>query len=297
MRLLRKLTLYLLGFSLAILISRLIWVVFFDPIITLFNVAVDTERLEVVIVDKNNSLLPIYGAEIRDYDSTLVRDFNGLVELEVGTRVTFDRIANGPIIITLEGEMGEPVGRILTETEEVAFRPDYLVEIVIRDIVDKTNEGASFVFPVSGNIELGRSIDLEGFGESIPVLRGGEVSLVGNSKDGNNYFEAGTVKLNMGDQLVAEDPIGKGYGFVAVNENPGMKAVYRVMAKEAKVIKPGPKDDDGGYSISASLLDRFLNDALFLWISIFFGALLVLISILTFAMDTFLFYKERKENV
>lgn len=297
MRLLRKLISYLSGFCLAILLGWLIWNVFFDPIITLFNVAVDTERLEVVIVDKNNSLLPIYGAEIRDYDSTLVRDFNGLVEPEVGTRVTFDRIANGPIIITLEGEIGQPVGNILTETEEIAFRPDYLAEIVIRKVVEKTSEGASFVFPVSGNIELGRSVDLEGFGESIPVLRGGEVSLVGNANDGNTYFEAGTVRLNMGDQLVAEDPIGKAYGFVAINEHPGMKAVYRVMAKEAKVIKPGPKDDDGGYRISASLLDRILNDTFFLWLSIFFGALLVLISILTFAMDTFLFYKERKENV
>ena len=76
--------------------------------------------------------------------------------------------------------------------------------------------------------------DFEIFGGSTALLRNGEVKMIGKSNLGNDYFEAGSKQLNLGDRLVFDKIQSKTFGFVTINENSGMSSAYRVTAKEAE---------------------------------------------------------------
>lgn len=289
---LRNLVLRIAYGCLALIFTILIWKIFFESITTIFNVTVQTERVSFTTVDNNNSRYVLYGAEIATDQESIYVDFDGTFELAPNVKVTIDRIAEGIILITIEGERNQPIGVLYNDIDEQVYRASHFLEIIIPNIKTRAELGESFVFDISGNITLGRSVDFETLDGSTAILRGGEVTITSKSWLANSFFEAGTKTLYLGDMLVFEKQLGKAYGFVVVNENPAMEAAYRVRAKTAKVVKPGPKDDETGYTISASLLDRFLNDKFFLGLSVLFGTLLVLFSILTFAMDTITFYKE-----
>ncbi len=285
-----------LSFLLLITIGWLGGNFFFNPITTIFHVTVHTERLVFTTLDNNSSRLGFYHAEVATLDSTLFPYFNGSFELETGVRVTIDRLSEGPIYILLEKEQGAVLGTLYDELENRVVQPRSFFEIVIQQADSIAAQGEPFVFPVEGEIELGRSVDIEIYSENKPLLREGEITLTGNSKIGNQYFEAGTEKVRLGDKLIFEEQQGEAYGFVAVNENPGMQAAYRVKARKARIVKPGPKDEQGGYTISASNLDRVLKDKLFIGLSIVFGFSLAVLTVITFYMDATLFLKERKKN-
>ncbi|MBT8316914.1 MAG: hypothetical protein HKP59_04765 [Lutibacter sp.] len=260
--------------------------IFFVPITTTFNITVDTERISYETLDKNNSRLIVMEAEIADEDAILSTNFSGTIDLNAGVKVTVERIAFGPISIIIESLNSKSIGKIYNGQDGELFHEatDYL-EVYIYDVSEKTVKGQTYIFSIDGKVNLGRSVNLEIFGESTALLRNGDVKMIGKTFLSDDYFEAGSKELNLGDRLVFDKIQSKTFGFVTINENPGMSAAYRVTAKEARVIKPGPQNDTSGYMISASLLDRFLKDRMFQGLSIFFGFLVIITTLITFVKD------------
>ena len=110
--------------------------------------------------------------------------------------------------------------------------------------------------------------------------------MIGKSFLSNDNFEAGSEVLNLGDRLVFDDIQSKTFGFVTINENSCMKAAYRIASKQARVIKPGPQNENNGYVISASRLDMILNDRNVQGFIILLGALIGITTLITGIRET-----------
>ena len=284
-------------------LSAIIVIVFFvyfllsriaAPIVTIYNVEAQTERLRFTTLDDNTSRFNILRADVFNYDTDqILEQFNGSLQLNNGVDIDFERISSGPVIMTITHETEESVGNFYAgDSGELILEGPAFIDIILNDVDSLLEEGISMVFPLSGKIELGRSVDFEIFGESTPLLQSGNISMTGYALWGNSYFEAGQKSLGMGDYLIFEKEDEKAYGFLTVNDSPGLQIAYRIEAKEARIIKPGPRDSDSGYPISASLYDRLVGDRIFQGGSILIATLLLIMTVITFIMDFSLFRKE-----
>jgi len=284
----------LLTFAVVVLIGWLIWNMLFNPITTIFNVTVKTERIEFTTIDNNNSRIVLHDASIATNDSIIYKQFEGTFELGSNVDVTIERIAEGPIILIMTCSKCKSVGKLFDgEDGTMIYKAKNYLDFVITDIQTKAKEGISYIFKIDGKIEIGRNVALELFDESNAILRSGKVVLIGSSKFSNNCFEAGFEQLNLGDRLVFDNQESKGFGFVVVNEKAGMEAAYRVESKKARIIRPGPQKDRSGLLISATFLDRLFNDPFFKGLSFIIGVLVFFITTSTFIMDTISFRKKR----
>lgn len=293
---------YLKYLGLAILGTLFIYFLlslFLDPIITIYNVAAQTERLQFKTLDNNISRYNLLNAQVIDYDAEeLLENFNGSLKLNSGITLDFERISSGPIIITIFSEDGKSIGNFYqgSDGELLLEAPDF-INIFFEPIDSLLHQGIGTVFPISGTVNLGRSVGFEVFGESSPLLREGNITMTGYSSWSNSYFEAGNSPLSMGDYLIFEDEDKMAFGFLTINENPGLQVAYRVEALEARVIKPGPRDANSGYPISASLYDRFMSDRLFQSISLLFAGLILATTLVTFYMDVILFRQDTQKKI
>jgi hypothetical protein len=292
----RKKLKYFVFTSLTIGLIVLCFIFFFAPITTIYNITAQTEKVQYQTIDKNNSRFSLYNAKLINYDGEVIKEaFEGSFEINENVNISFERISNGPIIISATNNKKTSVGKFYDGYDgSLIYTANDYIDIIITQVDSILNEGTSFVFPISGLVNIGRSVDLEIFGETTPLLRNGDITMTGYSTLNGQYFEAGNEKLFLGDYLTFEEQNEKAFGFITIDENPCMQAAYRVHAKVAKIIKPGPKDVNSGYAISASLYDRFIKDRLFQGISLLFGSLLVITTIATFIMDYILFKKEIK---
>lgn len=283
---------------LAVIILVFIFSIFFDPILTIYNITAQTEKIQIVTMDANNSRLSLYGADVYDFDGNLILpDFHGSLELAPNVTADFQRISYGPLYLSITSEKEENIARFFNgENGKLAYTASENVEIVITNMDSLMEQGISIVLPLSGIINLGRSVGFETYGEQSPLLREGNVTMTAYSKMGDSYFEAGTKQLFMGDFLEFENWQHKAFGFLTINENPGMQVAYRVESKKARVIKPGPRDNDSGYPISASRYDRFISDRFYQSLSLFFAVLVVLGSLWSSFMDVRQFFKEKNKK-
>jgi len=256
---------------------------FFDNINTLFNITAHTEIVKFKTTSKPISRYNLNNASIyvaEDFEFKEIHTaFNGSLEINKDVNVELERIANGAIYFSLESESGNSVGNLYNNSNAKIYTANDYMLIEIHKVDSLLNNGVSIVFPLSGIVELGKSVDVEIFEETSPVLRSGDISMTGYSDFIGNgqYFEAGSEQLHLGDCLEFEDK--EAIGFVAVNDNPALQVSYRIEAEEAVVRKPGPKGKNSGYRISASLYDRFVNDRYFQALSLIFATLFALNSL------------------
>lgn len=261
----------------------LILLLFFDNINTLFNITAHTEIIKFHTTSKPISRYNLNNASItvpENYNfKEIYNSFNGSLEINKDVDVALERISNGAIFFSLESESGNSVGNLYNSSNSKIFTASDYMLIEIHEVDSLLNYGVSIVFPLSGIVELGKSVDVEIFEETSPVLRSGDISMTGYSNfiGKGQYFEAGSEKLYLGDCLEFEDK--EAIGFVTVNDNPALQVSYRIEAEEAVVRKPGPKGKNSGYRISASLYDRFVNDRLFQALSLIFATLIALSSL------------------
>ena len=270
--------------------------VFFDTINTLFNITAHTEIIKFQTVSKPISRYNLNNASIQITDNynfkEIYNSFNGSLEINKNVKVEIERISQGAIIFLLEGENGTSVGNLYNNNNKKVFKANDYMLIEINKVDSLLNAGISIVFPLSGIVELGKSVDVEIYEETSPVLRTGDITMTGYSNFGSGqYFEAGNKKLYLGDCL--EFGNKEAIGFVSVNDNPALQVAYRVEADQAIIRKPGPKGKNSGYRISASLYDKFVNDRLFQGLSLIFAALLVLASLGDFIMNIINFKKSK----
>jgi hypothetical protein len=265
-------------------------------ITTVFNVTAVTERLEFKILDNNNSTWNFAGVKMLNRDvEVLEENFSGTLRIFSGTHIRIDRFGSGPAYIIIQNNDGQPIGQKKMDEASVYqdITEDYL-EILLDSISTKAANGTTHILPIKGNIRLGGDIDYEINGEGTAVLKEGTVSMQGySSLRKNEYFEAGTEHLKLGDELVFKEN-EPAVGFARLGDQAGIEVAYRVEAKEATIIKPGPVKN--GYKISATLLDKFVNDKGFQAVSVLVGFLFVIFTMLTFFMDAYNFYHDKLKN-
>lgn len=269
----------------------LILILLFEPIDTVFNITATTERIKIRTIKPNSSRLIFEDIEIADINEIIDSSFTGSFQLNRDVEVTVQRVTNGPLI--LEFRSNESTGKLYDAENNFLKDTPGFFEVVIKDMDARAHQGRTVLFPIEGDIDLGRSVDFEISGDYNSILRGGELSMTGVSGIFGERFDAGNRKLLLGDQLIFEDVKYGALGFVTVNENPGIQVAYRLSALYAKILKPGIKDSKSGTKVKVRPLDRFLNASFFQWLSLFFGSLVVLLSIMSFLMDLISFIKDK----
>lgn len=273
-------------------ILYLLWSLFFNTVTTVFNVSIDTEYIEYKTIDNNNSRLILKEAYIDTENDLYLPKYTGSLELNSHINVSIERISLGGIEIEANCNECSSVGRLYSDSDELKAKLGSSIYVFIPYSDSSSVNGITHLFRIDGEIDAGRHIGFEQLGESNPILRGGKVDLLGQSRFGNKYFQASTVEVNIGDRIEFDKPLSKSYGFVIINEMAGMKASYRIMAEEMRIIRPGPRTINDGQKFTATFLDSLYNDRFFKAISIIIGTLIFGISIFTFFMD----YKSFKKS-
>ena len=271
-------------------IIYLVLLVFFDNINTLFNITAHSEIIKFQTVNKPISRYNLNNASIYitdNYDfKNIYNEFNGSLEINKNVKVEIERISQGNIIFLLETENGASIGNLYNSNNQNVLKANDYMLIEIKKVDSLINNGISIVFPLSGYVELGKSVDVTIFEETNPVVRTGDITMTGYSNYGSGkYFEAGNEKLYLGDFLEFDKK--EAIGFVSVNDNPALQVAYRIEADEAIIRKPGPKGKNSGYRISASLYDKFKNERFFQGLSMIFAALLVITNLIDFTKNIF----------
>ena len=277
----------------AILLLYLVLLVFFININTLFNITAHTEIIKFQTTSKPISRYNLNNASIHVTENynfkNIYNSFNGSLEINNNVKVEIERISQGSILFLLESENGKSIGNLYNNDNKKILKANDYMLIEIKKIDSLLNNGVSIVFPLSGFVELGKSVDVEIYEETSPVLRTGDISMTGYSSIFGNghYFEAGNKKLYLGDCLEFDKK--EAIGFVSVNDNPALQVAYRIEADQAIIRKPGPKAKNSGYRISASVYDKFINDRIFQGLSLIAAFLLVLASFGDFIMNIYNF--------
>ena len=224
-------------------------------IITIFSVQVNTERIEFVKNLDNEMDFVIKDGEINDYNHRLYNKFNGTFNIQTGSKIIIERVTSGPIKIQIENSKNEGCGQLFQvgkSDKQMPFSGNF-IEIVMSDIQSHLVMGESYNFPIRGPVNLGRLNNSDIPGESTALLRDGTITLLGIDTLLNYKFEAGERKLYLGDRFECN---GNAFGFVNVNEKPGMQVAYRIIAKDGHIFKPGIISDNNNYQIRASYFDE-----------------------------------------
>lgn len=283
-------------FTAILVIFIIVYFIVSSKITTVFNITALTERIEFLVVDDNNSSWNFDGVNlINTAGEYIEKNFSGTLTLEKGDQIRIDRFASGPAYISIQNKENKPIGKIrFDEMLNAKVIRNTFLEIEIDSINTKAEKGITHILPIKGFITLGGDVDYEINGEGTGVLKEGEVNMQGfSSRRKNEYFQAGVEALKLGDELTFKKN-ELAVGFALIGDKPGIEVSYRVEAKEAIIIKTGPVKI--GHKISATLLDKFVNDRSFQALSIILGFLIVMSTILTFLMDAYIFYQTYKEK-
>lgn len=261
-----------------------------DPITTIFNINANTERISISSIDENGSELNLDGVDIYGTGLTpLYKGFTGQFKLNKDVSVTIERVAYGSATLTFRAPKEQKSGILYDRQEKLVDSTGHYLEISINNLRMKADSGQTFIFPFDGKVSLGRSVDHEVGYESTALLRSGDINMTGTSAWSDN-FDAGTIQLYLGDEIQFHHQSKNAIGFITLNENPGMQVVYRVVAKQATILKPGPKMEkleESGFNVSATSLDRISKASLFQIISLFFSILLVVTNLIAFLIDVY----------
>lgn len=271
----------LLNFVTVIFACASILMLFFAsyPFSASYNVIIETERIQFKNFTDNNFYFR--SASLNDYfkSNNNIKNFNGRISVNSGVSIEIERIAHGAVCLTFEttDEKTKSIGQIYGGRNDTLLgSAGKFVKVFLRNIEQRIKKGRTISYYIDGEIlGLGKIILKNNNAISIPLLKSGEVKMIRETLFMRNAeYVARTEKLNMGDGLKFEygkdtnKSLGRAFGFVTINEKPGMSAVYRIKADKAKIIKPGPIDKKSGYYISVSIVDIFLNDRIFQVISI-----------------------------
>lgn len=270
----------------------------FKPVFSIFNVAANTERIELTVAEKPQSRLNFNEASFpflfpKKPDTVL----SGSIKIQTDTKIIFERISNGPLWITLKREDAKSLGEIYSPAEDLILRLGSSLDILIDSIEYKSQIGETFLFPLNGTVELGREIGFETFGTT-SVLRAGEVTLttssISNVFGERDYFIGRKMNLDMGDNFMLEKPLSNSVGFIRVDERPAIHVNYQVLGREGIILKAGPSRK--GISVRASVVDKFINDSFFYLISIIVGCITFILAIISFYLDVENFKSEKHKD-
>ena len=268
-----------------VLLGGLLSFVFY-PLSTSFNVTAHTERLLFRTGPASDAVFDLSDVSVFDGSTDERQSFDGQFRVATGVEVRVERIALGPLRIALESTDGKAAGTYLRNDEPVGQAGPY-VEFSVADPPGRAREGRTVLVPVTGVVEPGRNVG-GGGGGTTSILRSGKVAMLGRSifsqwfAPNGQVFNAGSISLDAGDQFRVVGAETPAYGFVVVDERPGMIAAYRVQGRQGVVSRPGPTVS--GYSVSVSFLERILNDRLFRALSLLITGIVIVVTVLGFVI-------------
>ena len=222
-----------------------------------FAVTATVERVEFITSKGHSTNWFLDKAQyIEDYGSTPV-EFSGYVELAQGVRVTVERVAMGPLYIQVEAntpdqtdlgshfaEGGTPLGTI---RGHAVFK--------ITDLQTRILNGKNVVLPLSGDVRLGTGVERPTL-PSVPLLRQGQITVIGHSLLGDDLYKGDSQSLDPGDVVAIGSATGPAIGFVAVEEGPALTATFHVVANNVSINRLPAS----GYRVSSTVFSRIKND-------------------------------------
>ena len=105
-------------------------------------------------------------------------------------------------------------------------------------------------------------------GETIPLIRGGTLLLIGQSIVGDELYDLGKVELAVGDTVVPVEAPGQSVGLFAVGDEAGIELTVRFVARSVKILR----FSSNGYTARATWVSRVVNDKplQIIWIALCF---------------------------
>lgn len=225
-------------------------------------------------------------------DGEEVHDFHGQIEIGPRSEVRIERIGNGPLRVDLRRDNsaetscpdvdGRDLAIVVSSEEQVKngeALDDPAERSVHRDLVLETEGPDAFgTFPFMAWAEVGLSIK-SGTRARTPMLTSGTVTFLQQptfARRGALPYQAGSATLSPGDHFLIDEQTDPGYGFLRIDDDPGMLVGYRASGSEAKVERFGRRL----YSLSPTPLESLLNDGSAQAILMTFTAFTALVSAL-----------------
>jgi hypothetical protein len=258
----------------------------YDDITTSYSVLAKTERVQIITNKILDTKWQLKGADIQDYTSgkDTLQNFDGVIDVFDSVLIDFERVGFGDVGIVMQSLNNGP---ILTYSDKFdVIKKDTLsnpggIYIYLKDVKKKSENGIHHIFPFTGKVTLGHTMDERSFDRPL-VLRSGIINMRGKNKIENSYFLGDTEYLRIGDQLeFPKDTVS--IGIIAINDEPNIDVNFRTEANEAYIKKPGMKSNN--YKISVSRFDQWKNDKDFQRLSMAFAIIFVFTTIFTFIFD------------
>jgi hypothetical protein len=145
--------------------------------------------------------------------------FTGEVTASDRARVGFERLGNDSLYIVVTASGTASAGRLFDPGKETEFVAKSSIQIAMRK-----EDAIGLVFPYSGRARIGALVSSQTRAGS-PLLLDGKVQLVSTTALINHRFIAGSVDLQLGDQVeIAEhDSVPESDGFVRVDGGQGLQ--------------------------------------------------------------------------
>ncbi len=213
-----------------------------------FNVTARTELLNAVAGEGAASRWSLTGAALYDGCGAEPETFTGQLSPASGASLRFERLQEGPLRIRLRTEDDGSVGDLYDDADE------YLRSLADCAVL-RIEPALSSLFLVTGAVEIGTRAGFQTTA-SYPLLRSGSVSMLGQSLLGRSKYDGGSVQLDLGDFFEVVDPLSASQGFVLVDEDPGMVAVFRSVGATGHVRRFATE----GYDLHVPLWTRLTND-------------------------------------
>jgi len=216
---------------------------------------------------------------IRSDGVEIEKSFMGSLTFNAGVSVLLLREGKGQLRALARSEAGDSVGTIkalhvervqLVGVGEVPVQKESgarslgkEVEVEVLGLSQYLKAGCTWLLQLDGQIDLGQEA-VNATQVSVPLLVSGKVKMLSRTLGAENFFEAGSIDLSLGDSVSVESTgataVESGQpirGLVRLDEQPAMHVIYRAVGQWAQVRRAGSPDGD---RVSASLLNRIMQD-------------------------------------
>ena len=277
-----------LSVSILLITCFLLWILFIkiDPYYTLDSrsekVTLNKFVFEKNFIQFNNDstkiIFPPYGI------NNAQKKFKGGINLSPTAVIEFERLGNGPLLISVSDSLRESV--IVPNNEEASKFSDLRL-LIINPSRDFEN-GIPIYFPFfTKALKLGEEIRHQGEAVNQKYTLDGSIRIFGKvsllSGDANEFFESYTHFLNFGDLVVSEDNVDVS-GVVYINEKPGLNLNSKVEGLHLSVYPFRIKQSDSKIKLEPSRIDYLLSFKKLQFFSIFIAFIVFLINLIDFSV-------------
>ena len=207
----------------------------------------------------NNAEIEILSDTADPDNPTTPNRFTGSLEFNPQTDIdmVIKRIDSGPLIIKLSSSTGS-IGRLYEPNQEpssLSLGNEVLLRLQIPQNIPQEMRN-TLVFPLAGQITVGRTPEFKGSVSQIPLLKSGTITMRSHSLFSETKYDAGTEHLDMGDQFSLHTPLSVSRGFFVVNNNAGLDIVFDGVAYQGRIEKYQAQ----GYTIELPVATRIMKD-------------------------------------